>query len=266
MLGKLIGYEMKAYGRILVPVYIALLAMAAILGGLVHFMPSWVTHSILFVFAVIIYVLLMAGVVVVTAILAINRYYGNMLGREGYFMFSLPTSTRTLMFSKALSVVIWTAFGTIVSLAALAMTGLISIHGEGMDYQIVVEGLKEAWRIVRPHMGNAVLWIVILIFQLVAAVMRMYAAVSIGSQFSGHRLPFSILAYVCLKTIEMIIATILSATGLMEHLFLDTITSGSVEVLTSYKLQIIILITFVIMIAVYWLIAWYFTDRKLNLE
>ena len=48
MLGKLLGYEMKAYGRIMVPIYIALIALSAILGVGFHFLPD-AMHNWIFV-------------------------------------------------------------------------------------------------------------------------------------------------------------------------------------------------------------------------
>ena len=49
MLGKLLGYEMKAYGRIMVPIYIALIALSVVLGIGFHFLPDAMTHNFIFI-------------------------------------------------------------------------------------------------------------------------------------------------------------------------------------------------------------------------
>ena len=40
MLSKLIGYEMKAFGRILLPVYLAIVVVAVLLGIDFRFLPT----------------------------------------------------------------------------------------------------------------------------------------------------------------------------------------------------------------------------------
>ena len=97
MLGKLIKYEFKATGRILLPLYGALLVFALInrllfrssldetinntfgtIGGIAN---------ILSVFA---YGCTMAAVFVVTFFVIVQRFYKNILGDEGYLMNTLP--------------------------------------------------------------------------------------------------------------------------------------------------------------------------------
>ena len=262
MLGKLLGYEMKAYGRFLVPIYIALLALAGMLGLYIKFMPSWATNNIIFIFAVIIYVILLISVVVVTTILGINRYYGNLLGREGYFMFSLPTRTSTLMLSKTLSALIWTAFGTIVGFAAIMMVSVVAFNGP--DFAEYFEAFKMVLEHAKPYIGNVILWGVIMIMAVVTIVMRVYAAVSIGSQWNGHRLVGSILAYIGIKAVEAVFANIMSMSSILEDAFDSLIGTG--EAFASYRFQVVILAVILVQIVIFWLIAWFFTDRKLNLE
>ena len=266
MLGKLMNYEMKAYGRIMLPIYAALLALAAILGVTLKFLPESMTQSLIFVFAMILYVLLLAAVAIVTTILAVNRYYGNLLGREGYFMFSLPTRTSTLMVSKTLSAMIWTAFGTIVGFAAIMMTSVVAFNGA--DYRYVWEALRQVAEHIKPYTGNVILLIVLLIMGLVTMIVRVYAAVSIGSQWSGHRLIGSILVYIGFKAIETIIASIIRAIGPLREALESLVAGGSGQIANfpGYRAEIVALIIILVEIVVYWVIAWFFTDRKLNLE
>ena len=82
MLSKLIGYEMKAFGRILFPVYLAIVVVAVLLG--IDFRlfsaPEGAAGSVALT---IILVLLMAAVFLITIILSVGRFYTNLLGREG---------------------------------------------------------------------------------------------------------------------------------------------------------------------------------------
>ena len=275
MLGKLLGYEMKAYGRILVPIYIALIALAAILGISFKLLPEKTTLSVIFAFALIVYILLLVAVGAVTTILGISRYYNNMLGREGYLMFSLPVRTSTLMTAKTLAALIWTIFGAIVGFAAIATTFVLGKFTNA-DYAQLGEVFEMLFKFIKPYTGHIILWIGIMILAVLVIIVRVYAAVSIGSQWSSHRLVGSILAYIGIKLVEVIIANIFQAIDPVREWF-DNLLAESTEVssfmsttvsttgLGSWALQLVVLAIILIEIIVYWLLAWYFTDRKLNL-
>ena len=260
MLGKLLGYEMKAYGRIMVPIYIALIALSAILGIGYHFMPD-AMHNFIYVLLFILYILLLVPVVVMTTILGVNRYYGNLLGREGYFMFSLPTRTSTMMAAKTLAALIWTAFGAIAGFASVLTTSLIALHGDA--YKEILEAFTEVLPELKPYIGNIIIWVIVLIFGVVGLIVRVYAAVSIGSQWNGHRMIGSILVYIGFKIIETIIASVIRAITPLRTAIENIIGNGDPA---SFKTPILALVIILIGIVIYWVIAWFFTDRKLNLE
>ena len=275
MLGKLLGYEMKAYGRILVPIYIALIALAAILGISFKLLPEKTTMSVIFACAVILYILLLFAVGAVTTILGISRYYNNMLGREGYLMFSLPVKTSTLMSAKTLAAMIWTIFGAIVGFAAIATTFVLGKFTSA-DYAQMGEAFETLFKVVKPYSGHIILWIGIMILSILTLIVRVYAAVAIGSQWSSHRLVGSILAYIVFKLIEVIIANIFQAIGPVrewfERLVADSTVTATHSAITasatgidSWALQLVVLAIILIELVVYWLLAWHFTDRKLNL-
>lgn len=275
MLGKLLGYEMKAYGRILVPIYIALIALAAILGISFKLLPEKTTMSVIFAFALIIYILLLFAVGAVTTILGISRYYNNMLGREGYLMFSLPVRTSTLMTAKTLAALIWTIFGAIVGFAAIATTFVLGKFTSA-DYAQMGETFEVLFKFAKPYTGHIIFWIFIMTLSVLTLIVRVYAAVSIGSQWSSHRLVGSILAYIGFKLIEVIIANIIQAIDPVRNWFENLLTDSTVTVthdsitasttgISSWALQLVVLAIILIELIVYWLLAWHFTDRKLNL-
>jgi hypothetical protein len=107
MLVKLIGYETKAFGRIMLPLYAAMLGFALITGLSLRFMPENFTSGLPGVLLFMLYGILMMSIVVMTCVLSVTRFYKNLLGVEGYLMFSLPTGTGTLIASKVISVILW---------------------------------------------------------------------------------------------------------------------------------------------------------------
>ena len=58
------------------------------------------------------------AICVVTFIMTIQRFYKNMLGREGYLMFTLPVSVSKLIWSKLIVVMVWIILSVIVGSVA----------------------------------------------------------------------------------------------------------------------------------------------------
>ena len=106
MLSKLVGYEMKAFGRILLPIYGAIVVTALLLGINMHFI-SFSENAGAIALSIVL-AILVAAVFIVTILLSVIRFYNNLLGREGYLMFSLPVGTGDLIWAKVISSVIST--------------------------------------------------------------------------------------------------------------------------------------------------------------
>ena len=90
MFHKLLKYEFIAVGRELLPVYLMMIA-AAILTNI--FMPIKAVISSAFA---LIFLAITVGAMVVTLVTTINRFQKNLLGDEGYLMFTswAPSSFR----------------------------------------------------------------------------------------------------------------------------------------------------------------------------
>ena len=122
MLVKLIGYETKAFGRIMLPLYAAMLGFALITGLSLRVMPEDFLSGLPGVLLFMLYGILMMSIVVMTCVLSVTRFYKNLLGVEGYLMFSLPTGTGTLIASKVISVILWSAMSTVTAVLAIVLT------------------------------------------------------------------------------------------------------------------------------------------------
>ena len=261
MLGKLMKYEMKAYSRIILPIFIALMAFAVGIGFATRILPSHGSDNLLFIFAILLYVLLFAAVVFVTMVMVIMRFYNNVLGREGYLMMSLPVRTGTLITSKLTSSVIWVIIGAVVGTLAAFTTTSISLQGTNVfTFGDLGRGLRMLWeQFIVKHPGAAILWVVILIAQICERIVRLYAAAAVGAQWNGHRLIGSILVYVGFNMVEVIILNLLRKfTGM--GAFVENADEMSIGLL------VVVLAVILVLFAVYYTVAWFFVDRKLNLE
>lgn len=260
MLSKLIGYEMKAFGRILFPVYLAIVVVAVLLG--IDFRlfsaPEGAAGSVALT---IILVLLIAAVFLITIILSVGRFYTNLLGREGYLMFSLPTGTGSLIWAKVISSVIWSLFSVIVSAASVIPIFMIPSFSEELEKVGIGSVISKAFEVAAPYMANIVLGVLIVIASAVAAIVRIYAAISIGHLWSDHRIIGAVLTYIGFQILESIIMAILGS-----GLFVTGNLPDIYRAMGSIGAEVSVLLVCIVIIAIYGIVTWIVLDRKLNLE
>lgn len=114
MLGKLIKHEFRATGRLMAPLFGALLLLAVfsrVTNQILQQVPN--PTRVLYIVSVllaIVYVLAGLGVMVFSTVLMIKRFHQNFLTDEGYLMFTLPVSVHSLLWSKLITAALFFLF------------------------------------------------------------------------------------------------------------------------------------------------------------
>ncbi|MFR1640611.1 MAG: hypothetical protein ACLSVD_16565 [Eggerthellaceae bacterium] len=145
MLEKLFKYDMKALSRVLVPLHIAALALAAVacICGFVGFsmgeasMSSGSMSNAAELIAAAMLVALAFSVLgifsatIATIVVIIHRFYKNLFTDEGYLTLTLPVTANQIMLSKVLAGSLWLLIDALVVLASafavsLAATGFVN--------------------------------------------------------------------------------------------------------------------------------------------
>ena len=258
MLGKLIKYEIKAFGRVMLPLYGVLIAAAVVFSLTIRLSMNAFAKSILEKFAIItgtLFVAAIVAVMVVMVIMIIQRFYRNLLGTEGYLMFTLPVTTLQHILSKAICALIWIALGTVAG----TVSGLIMIAVVG-DLPEFSRQLQEALKILRADQDivvNVILIMLTIIIGLMATLSKVYAAISIGHQWSDHRLMGAVLAYVGIGIFELIFTTIPGIRG---------IVSGNEAFRSFRQFSGLMIGVSAFQTVLYGAVAWLLLDRRLNLE
>lgn len=258
MLSKLIGYEMKAFGRILLPIYGAIVVAAILMGIDMRF--SWAANHLGGEVLPIILGVLVAAVFIVTILLSVIRFYNNLLGREGYLMFSLPVGTGNLIWAKVISSVIWCVLCWVIAvLSVLPILAAPDIQDEwnASGGSFWIEIMKD----LAPYKWNILLGIVLVIALAVLFIVRIYAAVSIGHLWTEHRILGALLAFIGLNVVKTIVR-ISSGTSLSSGWLREA--STGIRFTAGYE-GLLLLIT-AAGIALYSVVTWLILDRKLNLE
>ena len=222
MLGKLIKHEFRATGRIFLFVYLAVIVIA-ILNLVVVPWESIVEHGsyspdtstllmgILRTTITTLYVLSIVAAVVVTLVVNIIRFYKNLLGDEGYLMFTLPVSKDSLIISKLVVAFVWNICTyVIIILSMLILFGRFDLF----------EAVGSFFDMARSQGINVTMWILMIVIAIIlytlGALMMLYSAMSIGPNIIKNRLGGSILAYIIIYIITQIISTfILVGAGLL---------------------------------------------------
>ncbi len=119
MLGKLIKYDLKALAKILAPLWGVLLVMGIIFGISIRSNLEGIGNTMI-VFSLVVIVAVIVAIFVVNVIIVIQRFWKGLLQEEGYLMFTLPVTTRSLILSKVISALIIT-WGTAFVISLLGV-------------------------------------------------------------------------------------------------------------------------------------------------
>ena len=258
MLTKLLKYEWKATGRVILPIaggVLVLNLVSSLLGHFVnntgHSMP-WV--GFLTALLTLATFLGMLAVLAVCFFASIQRYY-KLLGEQGYLMLSLPVHAWQHIAAKLICGVLWTLFGFLY----FGLCGTFSLSAlEADDFSL---------SFLYPKDIPFFLAVFILILALVAmAQLHAYLACAFAGQFTQQRLLISIVSYFVLDFIGQLLfllGVILFAVKVYPSLDdVSTLLNSQNALLTSIFAVCLLV---VLVDALLWALTQWFMTRRLNL-
>ena len=132
---KLLKYEWKACARTCLPLYGVLILMSLI-SRMLYVIPK--NASLDFMLPAIgsmLYMGVMMAAFVVTAVILIQRFYKNLLGSEGYLMFTLPVTVTQHLLSK-----------TIIAVVMIGLSGLSALISIFIFADKMILSMDEVWQ------------------------------------------------------------------------------------------------------------------------
>lgn len=206
MLRKLLKYELRATSRYLIPLYIAIIILS-VLNRFIN--PIMVIESVegfqlqgaITLISTFLYVGLVIAIAVATFIIMIQRFYKNLLGDEGYLMFTLPVRPWQHILSKLITSLIWMLISLIIIISSI----IISV-----DYANPFKGIAEFFAMVRDNTGGYSIFFTLPLSALVLSssyILAIYNAMAIGHLYSRHRVIASFGAYIGIYIVSQIILT-----------------------------------------------------------
>lgn len=210
MLRQLLKYEFKATKRLYFGLYLALALLSVVLGVTFrqeHALAHSTSFQNLEVILMIVYVSVILAIAVLCFVNTIQRFYQNLLGREGYLMHTLPVNENQLILSKLLTSMVWVLCSGLVGIVCITVMVSIGV----LDAEVLGtenwDRWMQLWGMLYGELG-AKFWLVtfwtilINLARLASLILCVYAACMIAHQFPKHVMVAGILAFIGLNIVE----------------------------------------------------------------
>ena len=255
---KLLKHELHEAARMLLPFLGGVLLFAAVTRGIIWIMEqsdNAILRVMGIMFVVLFFVACIASVVL-TAVLLIIRFGKTVHGDEAYLTHTLPVGVHSILISRLL----------VTYLALLVSIGIayVGIRFSLWNVKAASDiGREFAYMFEVMGMDSKTIWMMIASYasQLLATVLLIFAAISIGHSFNRGKVGFSILFYFAIESAFSIVSAIFSLV-LVPNLLGESGDFGAV--MGSFGFIAIGLN--LVCCAVCYFLSWIMTKKRLNLS
>ncbi len=212
MLRKLLKYEMKASARTLIPLYIGTLFVALLCciglgltlandGANLAFFSAINAKTgnigeLIITFSYLLFFALCVAIIVLTAMIIVQRFNKSLIGDEGFLMFTLPVTHAQLLSSKLFAGMLWILIGTLVmGLSGIIMFLPVILHNtmEQMWTTIWTQFINNA-NILLPYLFST---LVNGLLGIAAFILLIYLCIMIAQteRFNQHRVAVAVILF-----------------------------------------------------------------------
>ncbi len=214
MLRKLMKHELRATARIILPLFLAVIVFSVFTS--IATRSGFESHSnflnIVSVLVSVGYGIALFALFAVILVLLINRFRNNLLGDEGYVMFTLPVSVHQLIWSKIIVSCLWFVGACLIVIASATI-----ITADVAFFQNLSFNLRELWNEfngVYALNGTAIVIESLVLFFLAyaAGCLQFYASLAVGHSFDRRKTLYSILFFFAVTFVIQLIVTLFFTT------------------------------------------------------
>lgn len=234
MLGKLLKYELKSTAKFFVPMYFAILVITTL-----------------------------------TIVIIVKRFKKNLLGDEGYLMFTLPVNSSRLILSKYISALIWVLLTMIVTAMSVIIysnalfTNVGGLFGDGTIFSIsniVISGNE----LVKNNQDIIIIFSIIglILSSISIVVFVIYNSIAISKLpiFTKHKTVVSIILF-------FVIGKIISVIYDFINNFTTSINISNLEFTQAFtKVTTIETLENMFIVIILFIVLNYTLSKKLNLD
>ena len=207
MLTKLLKYEYRATAIYFLPIYAAILVVSVMTYGLrilresLHDYSSALIAQGLFTFSSI-YALLAFGLAVTTFVVIIIRFYKNLLGNEGYLMFTLPVSVEQNILAKLIPAMTW-FLGSCVLGVLTILPVFFGGYGESLEFFFGTSSVPVAE--IPKFITFLILLAVCTVSGLALTFLFYYFCMIVGQTFNSHKFLAAVGTYLVLQLVFQVL-------------------------------------------------------------
>lgn len=276
MLRKLLKYEFKASGRILLPIYGALVLLGAVSGIFTGINPelTWDNRflSLLQVLLIVIYSALFAASAIFAVIISIIRFKKNLLGSEGYLMHTLPVTASSNIAAKLIVSMCYQILSVVTAFVSIFMFILSTWIVCGGIQNFTTSDINDiliAWDQIKSMLTaqmatNFAFYALETVILSLAAIagfdLMIYAAMSIGYSFNSNKTAKSVLTYIGFYVATQIINLFLI------RIFYPVASNIPSGYAAPHAFFLGLTVLYLVYAIVYFFITNYFLKNKLNLQ
>ena len=278
MLGKLFKYEFKNTAKVMLAIYGVLVfttllvsigsSMKAMQGVNLTDVPPVV--ELFFAASVLMYVLSIFALFTVSYVYLCIHFYKTMYSDQGYLTHTLPVKPVTLFNVKLVTSLVWMILTAVLFALSIFAFLIGASRGEIFSSEVagrMAEIIKyEFVPIFGMTFGQFLLFIILsFIISCLSYLLMIFASISIGQLFTGHKIAGSFAAGVVIYMVQQVIATIvILVTGFSTFLDYEKIVTFA-DVLFSPAMIISMVISVLFTVALY-VICIVMQTRHLNLD
>lgn len=242
MLKKLLKHEFRATARTYGGLYLALLAVSVLFGASIR---GWNgTNSDAYSTAVgllsLAYTAVLIGTAVVTVMTIVQRFYGNLLGREGYLMHTLPVTEAQLVGAKLISGTVWSVCSIFAAGLSFGILAILMMAEIDLLDQLpwMLSQLREAFARYDMAFWETMLFSGLVCFvRMVSAIACIYAACMVGHQFKSHPALAGILSFFGMQYVQGWIEKLLRVGARVYETALYTVVGDAGSIQTTLSAQ-----------------------------
>lgn len=288
MLGKLLKYEWKSTWRVGCLMLLGLV-LVTFFGWLSFQAPLWQSVSnnsysgisvwdLLSFGTLFMYIIMLVGLNYGIIIYMGVHFYKTMYTDEGYLTHTLPVTKHQILVSKILNSGIWVLLvilGIYLSVTVLVASMIGAFIPEGYTWGEVWNMILPEWdamwdKLFRETFGMSVggyfgLVLVMSVITPFTSIIILFGAISIGQLFTKHRVLMAIVSYIGILIINSLIGSAAQSMISVRQMMVKTTENALVGHYLNFSMLFTMALS-VIMAVLLYIVSYYVTSKKLNME
>ena len=275
MFGKLMKYELRHLIRIFAPMWaivtiLCVLSRLTIKPNLDGFFYAEGAAAIMPVMFLLLSVFGILTMMIVAAVVLIQRFHKGMYGDEGYLMFTLPVTTGQLVNAKALSALLLMLATELVTILGIAV--MVSypdlwreaVSAIGIDLRTAISLLLDMSGVTESQAIAMLCWSAVLMpVELLCGIYTVYLAISVGQLWRKHPVAGGILSWYALVLLVGALESLLQqALGISP---MEMLMEGVEVSMQSWQMMLFSTVESLVLCVIFFFGTKLIMDKKLNI-